>query len=100
MKSSSQQMESMDEMVKKVEKLSNRRKNISKQTAADKKQTSDSKVWPVSLLGPVHDEDSEHVAPQVWNEMFEDKPFDQIAITIAKLLDNKQLLRILWITFS
>ena len=51
---------------------------------------------------PVDDEDSQHVVPQVRNEMFEDKPFNQITMgsdhiqkTIAKLLDNKQLLRIL-----
>ena len=44
MKSSSQQMESMDEMAKKVEKLSNKRRNVSKQAVADKEPTPDSEV--------------------------------------------------------
>ena len=87
MKSSSQQMESMEEMVGKVEQLASRKKNMSKEfhsnsdrTIRDKEQTPESKVGLSSPVGPVLSEDPELVASQVWNEMFEDNPFDQVAM--------------------
>ena len=57
MKSSSQQMESMDDIVKIVEKLPTRKRNTSKQAAADKEPTPDSEVGASSPIGSVHGEE-------------------------------------------
>ena len=68
-KSSSQQMESMEEMVGKVEQLVSRKKIMSKEfhtdsdrKIRDKQQTPESEVGPSSPVGPVHSEDPELVA--------------------------------------
>lgn len=98
----------MEELVGKVDQLASRKKNISRdlpsasdRTIRDKEQTPKSETEPSSPVGPVLSEDPEPVALQVWNEMFEENPFDEIAAgsdyiqnTIAKLLNRRQIARI------
>ena len=78
-KASAQLMASIDELAKKVDNLSKRRRNNSKQAGPAKEATPESKAAATSPPGSDHGEDADLINVQVWNEMFEDKPFYDIA---------------------
>ena len=78
-KSSAQPIESMDKLARKVDNLSRRKINPSKQTGPPKETTPESEVAATSPLGSDHGDDTDPIAVQVWDEMFENKPFHKIA---------------------
>ena len=72
-------MESMDELAIKVDNLSKRKRNPSKQAGPPKETTSESEAAATSPLGSDHGDDTDPITVQVWDEMFKDKPFHEIA---------------------
>ena len=81
-------MASIDELAKKVDDLTKQRRNNSRQAGPAKETTPESEAAGTSPSGSDHGEDADSISVQVWNEMFEDKPFYDISGD-SEFLKNK-----------
>ena len=103
-KSSSETLRSMGEMVETVEQLAKRKKGASKgsppATPEIELTTDSEELTSSSLGGPCSRGNAEPIALQIWNEMFEDDNFDKFAEgsdyiqnKVGNLLQSSQMAR-------